>query len=254
MKVLVPLDGSQGSECVLAYVRSLGQRQEVRVQLLHADEKNYQQAGADYLARIESQLAVRHLGSWSVVGPAREEICRVASEQKCDLIVMASHGHSGLRRWMVGSVAEGVIRTAPCPVLLLRCPAPESSRFRHILVPVDGSPASLKVHLQLAPYAGRNTRVTLLTATGLSHRDEMKQLADHLRQIRVGGVEFCVQVVHGEAAASILGWAGEEGCDLIAMASHAHNSVHQFFLGSVTQKVLRRASCSVLVFPATGFP
>ena len=185
----------------------------------------------------------------------------MAEEQGFDLIVMASHGHSGLRRWVLGSVAEGVIRMSPCPVMLIRQPAPQSSRFRHILVPIDGSPASLKVHLQLAPFAGRNTRVTLLTATGLTvqdHEDQvtrgnlqsyMEKLQENLKQVRVAGVEFRVQVVDGEAGSSILGWAGEEGCDLIAMASHAHSSIRRFFLGSVTQKVLREGCCSVLIFP-----
>ena len=279
MKILVPLDGSDYSECVLPYVRSLGQRDGVRVGLLRATDPFFStpfglandlaeemrsklvDTGADYLARVEGQLSMRSLTSWSVVGKAREEICRVAAEQQTDLIVMASHGHSGLRRWVLGSVAEGVIRMSPCPVLLIRQPAPQSSRFRHILVPIDGSPASLKVHLQLAAYAGRNTRVTLLTATGLTVQDHddqiargklqsyMEKLEENLKLVRVAGVEFRVQVVDGEAGSSILGWAGEEGCDLIAMSSHAHSSIRKFFLGSVTQKVLREGCCSVLIFP-----
>lgn len=121
-------------------------------------------------------------------------------------------------------------------------------------MPVDGSPESLKVHLQLAPYAGRNTRVTLLTVSQDPDLSEMTKLAENLRKVRVGGVEFRVQVVHGEAAASILGWADEEDCDLIAMASHAHSSVHLFFLGSVTQRIVREAGSSVLVFPPCEFP
>jgi len=279
MKILVPLDGSECSECVLPYVRSLGQREGVRISLLRATDPFFStpfglaselaeeirsklvDTNTDYLARVERQLSVRQLSSWSAVGKAREEICRVAAEQECDLIVMASHGHSGLRRWVLGSVAEGVVRMAPCPVLLIRQPAPQSSRFQHILVPIDGSPASLKVHLQLAPYAGRNTRVTLMTATGLTAQDHGEQIArgtlqaymenleDNLKLVRVAGVEFRVQVLDGEAGSSILGWAGEEGCDLIAMASHAHTSIRRFFLGSVTQKVLREACCSVLIFP-----
>lgn len=239
---------------MLDCIRSLGQRQDVRIFLLRAEEMANQRAAGYYLAGIESRLAVRQISSWSVVGSAREEICRVAREQDCDLIVLASHGHSGLRGFMVGSVAEGVIRSAPCPILLLRPPAPESSRFRHILVPVDGSPESLKVHLQLAAYAGRNTRVTLLTVSQDPDLSEIERLADNLRKVRVGGVEFRVKVVHGEAAATILSWADAENCDLIALASHAHSSVHLFFLGSVTQRIVREAGCSVLVFPPCEFP
>lgn len=248
MKVLVPLDGSEGSECVLAYIRSLGQRQDVQVYLLRAQDTVPQESAAQYLDAVESRLEVRQLSSWSLTGSAPEEICRVALQQECDLIVMAHNLHSDPSR--LGSVAESVLQTAPCPVLLIRPPAPESSRFRHILIPVDGSPASLKVHLQLAPYAGRNTQVTLLTATDLPEPSDLERLTDNLKKVRVGGVEFRVQVVRGEAAGSILNWAAEEGCDLIFMASHAYCEVPSSFLGSVTQRILREATCSVLIFPA----
>jgi nucleotide-binding universal stress UspA family protein len=56
-------------------------------------------------------------------GPPAEEILDFAREQKCDLIVMATHGHTGLRRLLMGSVAEKVVRGAPCPVLLISAAA-----------------------------------------------------------------------------------------------------------------------------------
>lgn len=263
MNILVPLDGSDSSESVLPYVRSLGEREGVHVALLRvtdpflstpyglAHELNEATRGqvvatsTGYLANIESRLSLDRISCWSVVGSAQEEICREAKVQNCELIVMASQGHN---------VAEEVIRMAPCPVLFVRPPAPERSGFESILVPIDGSPESLEVHLQLAPYRGRHTKITLLTASGLTAQDPDYLLARERLQAYMEKLEgeFEVQVADGEAGPSILSWAEQEGCDLIAMSSRGHGSVRSFFLGSVTQQVLRQAGCSVLIFPA-GF-
>jgi nucleotide-binding universal stress UspA family protein len=61
----------------------------------------------------------RHL----VAGNEADEILRLASELKCDLVVMGTHGRTGLRRLLLGSVAESVMRKAPCAVLTVRAPA-----------------------------------------------------------------------------------------------------------------------------------
>jgi nucleotide-binding universal stress UspA family protein len=58
-------------------------------------------------------------------GDPTREILRVAQEAKCDLIVMGTHGWTGLGRFLMGSVAEGVVRKAPCPVLTVKMPVPE---------------------------------------------------------------------------------------------------------------------------------
>lgn len=260
MNILVPLDGSDVSESVLPFVRFLGEQNGAQVGLLRVTDPffstpygrahelseetrgKFVTSSSNYLSLIESRLSLDRISCRSVVGPSREEICREATDQDSDLIVMAAP--QGL--------AEEVIRLAPCPVLLIRPPAPERAEFQHILVPLDGSPESLEVHLQLAPYRGKHTRVTLLTASGLTAQDHDYQLARERLQAYMAKLEgdFQIQVVDGEAGPSILSWATEEGCDLIAMYSSGHSSVRSFLLGSVTQLVLREAPCSVLIFPA----
>jgi universal stress protein A len=61
-----------------------------------------------------------------------EEIVRVAKERNCDLIVMGTHGRTGLSRVLTGSVAEEVLRAAPCPVLTIRAPVPEAEALEHL--------------------------------------------------------------------------------------------------------------------------
>lgn len=269
MNVMVPLDGSDGAECLLPYIRSLGQRDGVHINLMCLNdplyptpygvsfEVNQQNRGkivasrSDYLSGVGRRLALQHISCWTVMGSLREEIFRGAKDQDCHLIVMA-----------LGAQTEEVVCMSPCPVLLIRSPGPQAWQFQHILVPIDGSPPSLQVHLQLAPFSGSNTKITLLAASGLTAQDSdyqlsrarlesyMEKLETDLKSLRIpGGMQFAVQVVDGEAGVSILGWAQQEGCDLIAMSSRGHSSIRSFLLGSVTQRILRESACSVLVFP-----
>jgi len=283
MKILVPLDGSVLSESVFPCVASLAQREGFHVILMRATEpflatpyalayelsdelrKKIVNDSSEYLARAQSHLSVQNLSTCSVVGHAQEEICRTAQDMECDLIVMTSHGASGLRQFFLGSVADGVVRMAPCPVLLIRQPPPQQCDFRHILIPIDGSPASLSVVQKLSAFLSQQTKITLLAATGLSPHDYvdifdrgqwqtyMEKLENNLLQVKLEGVPLQVKVLDGEADQSILSWAAEADCDLIAMASHGCGSLRRLLLGSVVQKVLRQAPCSVLVVPA-GLP
>ena len=204
-----------------------------------------------YLANIESRLSLDRVSCWSVVGSPRTAICAEAVQQSCDLIVLACSPE----------LAEGLVRESPCPVLLIRLPAPERAGFQNVLVPIDGSPESLEVHLLLKPYLERKARVTLLTASGLTAQDPdyglarerlqryMTRLAEELGPLSDQGLDIQVQLVDGEPAAAILSWARQEEVDLIAMCSHGHSSMRSFFMGSVTRDVLHQASCAVLLSP-----
>ena len=77
---------------------------------------------ADTLAARAAVLAAEGTPARSVVkvGAAWEEIIRVAAEEHADMIVMATQGRTGLERFMLGSVADRVVRRAPCPVLTVR--------------------------------------------------------------------------------------------------------------------------------------
>ncbi len=189
-RILVPLDGSTLAEAVLPQVEELARLHGsevllLRVALAHGLPGTDQTAlqvqtveEADrYLATIEEQLVAQGIKALVSVryGHAAEEILDHARRAHADLIAMTTHGRSGIRRWMLGSVAEKVVRAAPVPVLLLRATlravtwtetpeAAETTRSRgelptlpaglhHILCPVDFSPESrtaLEAGLSLA--------------------------------------------------------------------------------------------------------
>jgi nucleotide-binding universal stress UspA family protein len=181
--ILVPLDGSTVAEAILPQVTELATLHGaevvlLRVALAHAfrgtDQTDAQvqavQEAEAYLAGVVERLLASGIKAQSVVryGHAAEEILDHAETGDVDLIAMSTHGRSGVRRWMLGSVAEKVLRAAPVPVLLVRArvqvrvaradgarheaaPArPNTLHFvpapiHHILCPVDFSQESTEI-------------------------------------------------------------------------------------------------------------
>jgi nucleotide-binding universal stress UspA family protein len=142
-RILVPLDGSDLAEAVLAEVSELATLHGaevvlLRVALAHAlpgvDQTELQvravEEAESYLARVEGRLRARGIKAESAVryGRAAEEILDHIESCGADLIAMATHGRSGIQRWVLGSVAESVLRGAAVPVLLLRAKLPASGR------------------------------------------------------------------------------------------------------------------------------
>jgi nucleotide-binding universal stress UspA family protein len=182
-RLLVPLDGSSLAEAILLQVTELASLHGAEVVLLRvahahafpatdeieAQVRAVQEADA-YLAGVAQRLKAGGIKVQCVVryGQAAEEILDHAGVGGVDLIAMSTHGRSGMRRWMLGSVAEKVLRAAPVPVLLVRARGQASAEFapqagrhlepgqskavqciptviRHILCPVDFSQASKEI-------------------------------------------------------------------------------------------------------------
>jgi nucleotide-binding universal stress UspA family protein len=145
-KILVPLDGSKLAECVFPHVEALakgGQVQEVVFVRVREPFRPF--SGADYvmnereMARIESeQIAAAekylrevanqvHLGGLKshgelLKGPVAETLAEYADKNGVDLIIIATHGRSGVSRWVWGSVADRILRSSCVPVLMVRAP------------------------------------------------------------------------------------------------------------------------------------
>lgn len=138
-KILVPLDGSELAEKALPYAEALAEKLEAELILtwvLHplivmsdygassyetiiSLEKN---AATQYLATTQIELQKQHLPVRINIleGHAADAIIELACQERVGLIVMSTHGRSGLSRWVHGSVATKVLQQAPCPVFLVR--------------------------------------------------------------------------------------------------------------------------------------
>ena len=145
-KILVPTDSSEDSELAFRMALSIAVKYQARIFLLHVISNTVQQSLADYcldqsiVARVLNESIVfsneklqeeidkkQQSGNIKVIPDVRkgqpyEEILKEASERKIDLIVIASHGKTGLQKYFIGSVTEKVMKEAKCPVLLIRSP------------------------------------------------------------------------------------------------------------------------------------
>ena len=132
-RILFPVDFSEHSEVCLERTRKLfadnGTREAHFLYVLHTPV-DFSEWSGNPMAEVEERLnefigksnltGFRETKSFVGCGHASTEICKYATGHQCDLIVMATHGRTGLAHMVLGSTAEQVVRHAPCPVLTLR--------------------------------------------------------------------------------------------------------------------------------------
>jgi nucleotide-binding universal stress UspA family protein len=206
---------------------------------------------------------------------AAPAILGYAKENDVDLIVMGTHGRRGLGHLFLGSVAEEVVRLSSCPVLTIRereVPAPVEA-MKHILVPIDFSEhaqqalvyakhlaAFYKARLQLLHVVEEFIPPTFYLASGTSvfaFRPELKVRAEQeIKKLfkEVPGPEVAADfhIIEGFAAVDIVRFAESHQSDLIVIATHGRTGIEHMLLGSVTEKVVRRAPCPVFTVRAFG--
>lgn len=122
-RFLVPLDGSKLAEKAAFHAAELARQCSAELVLLRvvSDKQSFRQA-VDYLDRVGKEARREHLKvrCEAYQGEPAAKIVEAAASEKVDLIIMSSHGRTGLARTIFGSVAETVMRTAPCPVMVVR--------------------------------------------------------------------------------------------------------------------------------------
>lgn len=286
--ILVAADFSEGSQGAFRAACSLAREDETRIYVLNVLEPKYVPETPVYMgdqtlqyARVprdrsehealRERLRVvyapdRPLGVEyrTREGDPAEEILGSGEEVGCDLIVLGTHGRTGLRRLLTGSVAEAVLRRARCPVLALREPdSPrEVGRDEVILHPTDfseDSGAALRTARALAQQRG--SRLVLLHVMPLEHLIygdlpvplDVPAVRDSLTALggKVDGPDLkhpvATLLTRGDAASEIVRVAEEEpGCGLIVMGTHGRGGLGRLLMGSVAEAVLRRARCPVL--------
>jgi nucleotide-binding universal stress UspA family protein len=297
--VVVPLDGSHFAEQALPYALAIVRRASATLDLVHvhvvhvADEHKPARYSYDpgldkehlrheqlYLENKAKSLATASPVPWTaavVVGLDSDAILERVQDRKADLIVMTTHGRGSLNRFILGCVADELIRQAEVPVLLVRPrdPAPgipPEPSLRHVLVPLDGSPLAESV---LAPalnfarlWEGRFTLLRVIEASPpttagwpnrplppeqqqeVAARAYLEKLAGRLRE--QGTTVQTRVVIASHAAPAILEEAQTQHCDFIALATHGWGGLRKMLLGSVTDKVIRGSTLPVLAYRPTA--
>lgn len=305
-RILVPLDGSELAEIALPFSQELAEKLDSEIILLNVrapgeDPENpehrvYLSTMAETLEqkikksgdippgqkmKVESAI----IGSTGLLTHAAEEIVDFAEKENVSLIIMATHGRTGVRRWALGSTADKVVRAAQCPVFLVRAniDVPAKIQMNKILVPLDGSKQSETVltHIQnLAPklqaqvillhvvvppyhvYTGAETGIYGTGTYGVAgmvkvpySEDEIKPLIESAEEylLKVSdkltneGVETSHNVRVGPAGEEIITTTDELGADMVTMSTHGESGFSRWEHGSIADKVLHAGNTPLLL-------
>lgn len=292
--ILVPLDGSKTAEKVLPYARYLAGKFKVPVELLavvdvveiasHMTSEKVHfldtiiedavQHSTTYLRGVATTIAGTNVRCSVEKGRAEDTIIEKAATDKTMLITMATHGRSGLNRFLLGSIAEKVLRGTVNPLLLIRAGDEKSqgeAMLKSIIVPLDGAELAEAVlpivadmakkldleielfrtyHVPYNVYSGDEGLYAVNYEELLAGlRDEaaeyLEKKAADLKRLGVAKVQ-CV-TKEGLAADEIISLGRKTPDNLIAMSSHGRSGVRRWVLGSVTELVVRHSGDPVLV-------
>jgi nucleotide-binding universal stress UspA family protein len=201
--------------------------------------------------------------------PAADVIVEYAKTNEVDFIVMGTHGRRGMRRLLLGSVTEEVVRRSPCPVLTTRTHKDAWSlpRADRILVPVDfgsstrqiigvasrmaehyGAAITLGhvVNLEYYPYYGFGSDAYPEIKKSMIEASEEK-LIELATELQGAGLDVSWKTIKGHPAAALRQLAEEADIDLIVIGSHGRSGFDRAMVGSVSEKVLRSAHCPVMI-------
>jgi len=296
--LLVPLDGSEFSERTLPLARGLADATGAALHLAHVhrphvpdhllsntqfhfeglDMEEYDRHHRDQEENYLTDVVARSEGGGAAVdavlleGDVADELAHYAEDTAVDLILITTHGHTGVSRMWLGSVADALIRHTHLPLVVVH-PAPgrhvpdEASAFSHILVALDGSPLSERILEPAAELArASGARMTLLHVVSSSAvvgarvlpllpgdlRTAAETARSYLRGVaeRLGtdGLDVSTSVVEHEAPAPAIAQTAESlGADVVAVATHGYGGIKRALLGSVADKVLRSSALPLLV-------
>jgi nucleotide-binding universal stress UspA family protein len=196
-----------------------------------------------------------------------QKIVEYAEAHEIDLVVMGTHGRRGVDRMLFGSVTEEVVRTAPCPVFTVRADAAVTPRraVRRVLVPIDFSDASdaavahakeialtygaeidlLHVVEEPSYPPAYGADVEAFPTPDVIERVE-RQLAS-MAEEEIGYEHVMVEARTGHPSTTILDYVDEREIDLVVIATRGRTGLDHLVLGSVTERVLRRAPTPVFV-------
>ena len=297
---MVPLDGSSLAEQALPVAGTIAHRRGMKVDLVSVLqeipgfvtnlaggeevlanpelERERRDEFTQYLQEAAEGLATTHGVDITVSlldGPPAQKLAEHARVRHAGLFVMTTHGHGGLSRLWLGSVADRLLRRIQVPVLLFRPrEAPPHTEFRHILIALDGSPegegviepavelGSLTPSAQftlvqvIEPPIALITRLAMYPAKLRPNWREVQEncarsyLDRVAARLRARGITIRTEIISARGAGEqIAECADRLGADLIAVGTHGARGVERMLLGSVADKVIRAAQQAVLVVP-----
>lgn len=297
-KILVPLDGSRLAECVLPYIVAFARSFNAEITLLRMLEKN--QAGASvqlfdllnwqikkteaglYLEKTKSQLQESGIRVRTIVleGLVAEGITDYAQNNGMKLIILSSHGRSGMTQWGISSIAHKIILSAPTSVLIVRAhlqdtlagELPATPLYQQILVPLDGSQRAenvLPIVTQLAQFNNSQIHLVQVVQTPEMARQmpptredidlsnqvvarNKEEACRYLEQVKtrsfLEGIAVQTHLSTCENAAAELHRVTEqEQIDMITLSAHGYSGNHQWPYGNMVNNFIMYSKVPLLI-------
>jgi nucleotide-binding universal stress UspA family protein len=296
--ILVPVDGSTLGERALTLAIPLAEQHEARLVLIHVHEpvlpmtagggmpvsdpaldQSWREEQRQYLEKLAKRMRKRTTRPVETVfrdGDVVPTIERTVREMGIRLVVMCTHGRGGFQRFFLGSVADGLMRHLPVPLLLLRGArgAPTSHEgkagqaiFERVLVPLDGSDRAELALTEVGALLGTTSSTLLLAhvvhpmvaaaAAHLARRPDLDIQTTYLEPLAARLRSTMRSVIYearvdGNVARALKEIAEKHGADLIALTSQGLGGVQRFVVGSVADKLVRTAMQPVLICPGAA--
>lgn len=281
-RILIPTDFSDTANLALEHAVRMAQLLDSEIILLHVvstfafrvnlpevdidESQNTRLSGAigARLAQIAEEIKSTHgvkVNTMISYGRIREEVVRIADETDADMIILGTHGVSGIREFFMGSNAFRIVSEASCPVLSVQQSAQQFG-FKNIVVPIDNSFHSReKLSLAVKMAATYNSNIHICGLRSHDHDDEeinakfrmkMKQVEDFLKERQV---EFTASTVFcSNIARATMDYAAEKNADLIIIMNEQEINTTGFFMGPYAQQIVNHSNIPILsIRPTSGF-
>lgn len=290
--ILVPLDGSELAEGAVPYAVALAKSLGERVVLFTAWEGTESELGANfpamamdierqatahftqYLDGIRSRVSGVEVETAIRSGEAGDEILKFAGECGARMLAIATHGRSGITRWLYGSTAHHLLRHADLPIMAVGPHALESKRdvtIKHLMVPLDGSASSEKAMPVAQSVAKANSaRISLVRVVQWAVQAYPYAMPDAYlpqvdQELEAGAKKYLQRqeatvkdasvdayVVRGAVADGLLEFIDKEAVDFVVMTTHARTGLARMALGSIADRMLQSPVPVLLVRPDSG--
>jgi nucleotide-binding universal stress UspA family protein len=269
-RILVPLDGSELAETALPLAETLARAAGGVLYLVRAAAAEEQAAATGYLERQVAALRARGIAAeWlAITGPPAEAITGAVAAHQLDLVVMTTHGRSGLQQWVLGSVADEVLHRSAVPVVLARAGQTAPAGWpRRVLVPLDGSELAAQALDCAQAVAGPTSELLLYQALSpatpivpdpspgslwaevmdVTRAEGLAYLENVAAPLRQAGLLVRTAAEFGVPAQQIAACARQQQVDLVVLSSHGRSGVGRWLLGSVADELVRTTPAPLLL-------
>ncbi|WP_256300602.1 universal stress protein [Haloarchaeobius salinus] len=275
-EILVPTDGSECATAAVGYAEDLARHYDAAVHVLHVVDSRtaenvpqQEERGLRAEAIVEEVTEEVEAADLEVEGAVRtgvphRTILEYVEKNDIDLVVMGTHGRTGVERYLLGSVTEKVLRRSDVPVLTVRDTDDGSVHypFESVLIPTDGSDAAdaaADVGLDVAARYGSEVHVVSVVdafSMGLDVRSQL--MTDALEDAAAEAVESIAgraddsvarvekTVGYGRPYRKLRRYVEENDIDLVVMGTHGRTGLERYLIGSVTEKIVRTSPVPVL--------